>query len=171
MMAFFKQLLYRNAPAILWDIDGNLNPTFSTTREEDGFIEADSGFMRFWLNPNTHGVWMQELDLLPVRNYWVSNWAEDSNFINRFFDLKHSKWDAIPLDEYANALTWKLPSVRLWADKQLSPSQKLVWLDDELEADAFRWAEERGNTLLVKTNPAKGFTVEQYQLVRRFLEV
>jgi hypothetical protein len=65
--------------------------------------------------------------------------------------------------------TWKLPSISDWVRNDVAPLEKVVWVDDELDEDAFAWAEKRGNTLLLKPDPAVGLTRDHVDTILAFL--
>lgn len=61
----------------------------------------------------------------------------------------------------AQALSWKLPSIKLWAQKN-ALERPLAWIDDDIYRDAFEWASERDEneapTKIVKTECHIGMT-------------
>jgi len=154
---------------ILLDIDGVLNPLFSFTLEEDGFIPITKGWATWSLNANKHTSMLENLDSIDSIE-WCSSWGDDSNHINDYFALSR-RYEYLPLRNSGDQTseTWKLSSVKRHVKNY---QEKVVWIDDELYDDAFAWAEERGldKTLLIKTDPTVGLTEEQYQRVVSFLK-
>ena len=54
-------------------------------------------------------------------------------------------------------LTWKLPWIKQWAE--MNPDRPFVWIDDEIEKDAFEWADAREvPTKFICTDPRVGMT-------------
>lgn len=158
---------------ILLDIDGVLNPLFSFTLEEDGFIHFSKGWASWSLNSDLHKPLLERLNSI-AEIHWCSSWLDESNYINAFFQLPKD-YPYVPLrnvgfeniNNHVLPETWKLNSVKEYTS---SYEDKLVWVDDEIYDDAFQWAEDRGldRTLLIKTNPSVGFTLTEYQQIVDF---
>jgi hypothetical protein len=156
---------------ILLDIDGVLNPLFSFTLQEDGYLTFKKGWASWSLNADIHAPMLEKLDTISSI-HWCSSWIEESNYINVYFGLSRV-YDCVPLrnDGFVNQNheeeTWKLNSVKEYVKNYKG---KIVWIDDELYADAFSWAELRGSdtTFLIKTDPSVGLTNLQYQQIVDF---
>lgn len=157
---------------ILLDIDGVLNPLFSFTLTEDGFTPFSKGWASWSLNSKLHAPMLESLDNID-NIVWCSSWLEESNYINVHFGLNRT-YECVPLknEGFINIdsnvqESWKLNSVKKYTS---SFEGKVVWIDDELYDDAFLWANQRGleRTLLIKTDPAQGFTFKDYQKIFDF---
>lgn len=139
---------------ILLDIDGVLNPFMMPNPLQKGYKAIDHQWGQWHIDPNAkaHLQRLSELDTL----IWASTWEETSNDIMDALELPRIDW--IPLDTPSNSDTLKLSSIIEWEAKNcvLTP---LVWIEDELEDDAFLWAQNRPQTLLIHTEPDVGITL------------
>ena len=154
---------------ILWDIDGVFNPYMATDLIERGFSRYNQDWISWDLDVVNHGQWMRELE--SAANFvWASNWGDESNALVKWFFLESLHYPHIPLNMATeHSGTWKLPSISDWVRNDVAPAEKVVWVDDELDEDAFVWAQQRGNTLLLKTDPAVGLTREHVDTILAFL--
>lgn len=153
---------------ILWDIDGVLNPSLSESAPDEGFLPLNSGWASWQLNPTTHGAWMKNLES-KVRMVWCSAWEQASNDVSLFFGNKEYEYvpfRVMPASEKAD-LMWKLPAVKHFLKNSSEP---IIWLDDEFERDAYEWAAQRPNTLLITCDPKVGWTYEQYSEMQVFIQ-
>jgi hypothetical protein len=155
---------------ILWDIDGVLNPFMATDLVERGFVRFNRDWISWDLDIVHHAEWMRQLDE-QNKFVWASTWGDESNALCGWFHLKELSYPHIPLQMNSNHDgTWKLASVSTWVEQNVPRTEKIVWVEDELHEDAYRWAENRGNVLLVKTDDSVGFTEQQYENVVAFLQ-
>lgn len=146
--------------SILWDIDGVLYPDMSTHLDDPdyNYTNVRSGWASWWVDPND-GQFMRDLWMI-TDQYWCSSWESDSNALVEAFHLP----EPLPYLEFGKAqpedslvFTYKLPDVKEWYIK--TKPQKLVWVDDELQQDAYIWAAALPiPTLLIKTDPRDGLT-------------
>jgi hypothetical protein len=152
---------------IIIDIDGVVNPINARYTNLPGFFEHEDERFRAFLNPEVHGSWITELSK-DACFIWGSAWEEHSNAILRMLKIDQ-EWDWIPMDyEDVGLGTWKIKAIRRWVE-QNAPDEKIVWIDDELEQDAFKWAEERGNMLAIAPNSHTGLTAEELEQVVSFV--
>lgn len=108
-----------------------------------------------WLSPR-HGRWLNDLatwfDLV-----WATTWEHDAP---RLIAPRVALGEDIPVIEFGSGRadeTWKLHDVRRYAG-----DRPCAWIDDELGADAFAWAEHRVVlTLLIHTDPKERLTEQQ----------
>lgn len=149
---------------VLWDIDGPLNPYLAVW--DDRMIVHGTDYNQGRFLPH-HGEWMREYTLNPaVMMVWASNWLEDTVSVSELFNLPEFPY--ILLGPDSSHATWKLPSVDAYL-KQYHPNEPVIWLDDELEEDAYEWAAKRGNTLLVKVDPRVGWIEPQHYEMLKFV--
>lgn len=153
---------------IIMDIDGVLNPTGAQHNPNlVGFIRMSADNAVAYLNPETHVRWINELSD-HAQFIWGSAWAEQSNLILEMLNLP-DRWDHIPLQyEDVGLGTWKIKPIRRWVEA-LPADERIVWIDDDLEPDAFAWAEQRGNMLAIQPAPHRGMTEEDFQSILTFL--
>lgn len=154
---------------IIIDIDGVLNPFSARYNPQlQGFTEFSFGKNTAFLNHDLHTRWIQKLSQR-ASFVWGSAWAEESNDILRMLDQEGS-WDWIPLQtEDVGLGTWKIKSVKRWVDENVPTDELVVWIDDELEGDAFTWAQQRGNMLAVQPDKFRGLQEEDFQQILLFL--
>jgi len=157
---------------ILWDIDGPLNPQFATDLVERKFLHVNEGYASWNIDVINHGQWMRHLEKLTTM-VWCSAWLNDSNVLATYYMLENHMdfvdlYDSIEPGTNPDEGMWKLPAVKEYLHKSVEP---IIWLDDEFTPDAFQWAENRGNTLLILCDPAIGWTYEQYQQMLEFIEL
>lgn len=155
-------------PVIIWDIDGPLNPFLSPkVAYNPNFIHWGSDWNTGWFDVVDHREWIRELLKLPVDMLWGSNWQEDCARIGMLFDFpEDTPW--VPLTIPRVDDTWKLDSVKQYVDAN-HKTAPVIWLDDEIGPRGERWAEERGDVLLVKCDPRTGWTFEEKEQMLVFL--
>jgi len=156
-------------PVIIWDIDGPLNPYLSSTASSNPhFIRwGSSEWNTGWFNVVEHREWINELLSLPVDMVWGSNWQDDCVYISILFNFpEETPW--IPLTISKTDDTWKLDSIKQYVDTYHKTSP-VIWLDDEIGPRGDKWAETRGDVLLIKCDPRTGWTLEEKQKMLEFL--
>lgn len=146
---------------ILLDIDGVMNPLGLLNPQKSGLEPLRHHWGTWYINP----AWKSLLASLSKldKPIWVSTWEDESNVILQHYGLP--TWDYISLEPPLPLMkteTIKLPAVEAWTARNLHPNEPVIWIDDELEQDAFDWAENRKNTMLVKTDPEVGLTKQQW---------
>lgn len=133
-----------------------------------GYINIQEGWADWWVHPDD-GQFMRDLWLISDQ-YWCSSWEADSNILAAAFHLPeplpYLQFSSPPTDEVI--YTFKLPDVKEWYAK--TKPQKLVWVDDELQEDAYIWAESLPiPALLIKTDPKHGLTHSIKQGIKAFV--
>jgi len=96
---------------------------------------------------------------------WATTWGARAHpALAAAFELG-SPWPVIDLSSalFEDALTWKLPAIDRWlADLAgLGSFPAFAWVDDDLDTDAFDWADHRSRvapTLVVPVDPRTGLT-------------
>ena len=152
---------------ILTDIDGVLNP-FLMPGMPSGYISVQEGWISWRLDLLYHASWLRDLNER-AEIIWASTWAEDSNTVNMYFAIPV----LFPHIDFTQATTRPGTTGKL-ADVQqylAGTDEPVIWLEDELEADAFEWAAQRPNTLLIHCDPRTGLTEAQYHEILAFLAV
>lgn len=154
---------------IIWDIDGVFNPHMATDLRERQFIRFNKDWVSWDLDIVHHAAWVRELedyaDLI-----WGSTWGEESNALAGWFHLQKTGYPHIPVPGGGSMLvTAKLPAISQWIEQNVSSQQKVVWVDDELFSDAFDWAAQKPNVLIIHTDAAVGLTLEQVDRMKAFL--
>ncbi len=156
-------------PYIITDIDGVFNPFDAETATHlEGFTAYTFGGQEAHLHAELHRKWIHKLSD-HATFMWASAWEEKSNLLLNMLDI-NQEWNRIPLQyEDVGLGTWKIKPVRQWVERNVPAGEKVVWLDDELEDDVFRWAAQRGNMLAVKPDSYSGATVEEFERIHTFL--
>ena len=103
----------------------------------------------------------------PFDPIWATTWAQHAPvYISPLIGGIGADWDFIEfpylgLDPRVKR-TWKLEGLLGWAEREENESRPLVWVDDDLDEDAFEWAAARAvagiPTVLVKTDGLMGLT-------------
>lgn len=157
-----------NNVVVFVDIDGPLNPFLSfTAADDESFVYCGGEWNKGLFNVVDHKQWLHNIIELGAQLVWVSNWGDETVVISELFELPILPWVEFKGSQVSNG-SWKLPFVKEYIDAHFNNSS-VIWLDDQLEEDAFMWADERGNTLLVKPDPAVGWTLEQYNSMITFI--
>lgn len=159
---------------VIFDIDGMLAPLnkpyygMPEGYENVDYFEEDVKAIRTLRLNFSHSVFIEKIVEL-AEPIWGSAWADKSNIILEKLGLPY-KWDWIPLSYQNVGLgTWKIKPVRKWVE-QFPVTDKIVWLDDDLDTDAFIWAKERGNMLVICTDQGVGLTEEHQHQIIDFLK-
>lgn len=152
------------------DIDGVLNPFYARQSQLEGFQE-------FILPNNLHSVFLNlklQVPYLKQMNemseiVWGSAWGANSNMLSEYLGLEQLQW--IPISNTDVGLgTWKIKSIRKWVEEHDGEYDKVIWIDDELESDAFEWAKERGRMLAVAPDRVNGLTKNEFESIVNFLK-
>lgn len=147
-------------PLVLLDVDGVLNPISSSP--PPGYVRYS--FRGYTLTTRReHTEWLY---LIGTRFElaWASTWGPTANesigaALDIGYPLRH-----VEFSEGRTGETWKLGAV-----KEFVEDRPLVWIEDELFADAVLWAETRNEpTLLIKPSPGVGFTKEHLAQIWAF---
>jgi hypothetical protein len=147
---------------LLLDVDGVLCPfegVVPSTRRvgPQGYervdLEGDHPDAFLWIsraNADHLGRLGQCFDIV-----WATGWAHHAN---RVIGPLHRLGELPVIElEDGGGPTWKLPSVTAYVGEH----RPCVWIDDDLNEDAQRWAEGRaGPTLLVRCESHVGLTGE-----------
>lgn len=150
---------------LLLDIDGVFNPFMGEDLPSKGYVVYRDGWITWAVDPIHHAEWLRTVEE-DVQIVWASSWEEESNKLAIFFWLDDIALPYIHLKR-TDSPTWKLESVSKWVTDNTSSGDQVVWVDDELEQDAFDWGSDAG-VLLVKTDPAFGVTLNEWNTFRRF---
>lgn len=172
---------------LILDIDGNINPFYARATLEDN-PERLPGFREHSIQDESYGdarVFLQTEELrasllrlreLGVELIWGSAWNESSNLILRMlFPEGMANWPTIIFpDEVPFSFeiqTWKLETVRSFIEENYHSSVPLIWLDDEVFADAQSWLESRTvPSLLIRPERHRGLTEDHWCSVESFVE-
>lgn len=148
---------------LILDIDGVFNPFMGTNLPSKGYKVYRRIWINWALNIPLHSPMLRNLEEY-ADIVWGSNWLEDSNALAEWFSMKKPSYPHIPLlygtTDSSNE-TWKLESIIQWCEEHTNPGDRIVWIDDELQDDAYEWASRRGNFLMIKTDPRFGLTESQ----------
>lgn len=164
---YHRNMARPKAPYLLVDVDGVLAPFVIDT--------APAGYTRHtvllpsgaphdvWLNPE-HGRWLRVL----ARSFdlvWATGWQHHApRLLSPLLGLP-----SMPVIEFTNrpqlgVPLWKLPDIITFVGD--APA---AWIDDDLDEAAEDWMEQREPaTLLLKPDPAVGFTTEHFRRLADF---
>lgn len=170
-------------PGIIFDIDGMFNPLYAQMRLNAGISEGLEGFARVdyqdpvtgyrhsaFLNPEVQNGWLDELAHY-ADFVWGSAWEPHANALLTMLGREGEEWPQIEIQhEDVGMGTWKIKSVRSYVEENFPAHQKVVWVEDEIEDDAYEWAEERGNMLIIKPVPKFGLRESEYQEILNFVK-
>lgn len=153
---------------VILDIDGVLNPYYITNNNRLGYEETilEHNYL-VYLNKELQNPYLKKISELSTI-VWGSAWEKLSNLLSPELEIDQLEW--IPISRTDVGLgTWKIKSIQKWLDNNEKKFDKIVWLDDELEQDAFDWAEESGNMLCIAPDKEKGLVREDYEEIIDFL--
>lgn len=153
---------------VILDIDGVLNPYYITNNNRLGYKETilEHNYL-VYLNKELQNPYLKRISELSTI-VWGSAWEELSNLLSPELEIDQLEW--IPISRTDVGLgTWKIKSIKKWLDNNEQKFDKIVWLDDELEQDAFDWAEESGNMLCIAPNKERGLIRKDYEEIIDFL--
>ncbi|MEX2458193.1 MAG: HAD domain-containing protein [Actinomycetota bacterium] len=113
----------------------------------------------------------------PFDPIWATTWAEHAPaYISPLIGGVGAGWDhiAFPYETTDPRVrrTWKLAGLLTWAELDENAERPLVWVDDDLDEDAFEWAAARAlsgvPTALVKTDGIHGLTDREVTIALEF---
>lgn len=175
-------------PVLMLDVDGVLAPFGTDEWCPDGYYERRFGGMSVYLsdhNATRLARLRQYVDLM-----WATAWEDQANELLLpslsleaplpciYFDHRIENRGEGPEVQGASrrlketifdpgVRTWKLPWIRQWAE--MNPTRPFIWVDDEIDKDAFSWADEREiPTLMLRANPCVGFTDAHADLIEQW---
>ncbi len=162
---------------VIIDIDGVVKPFTSSEilRELPGYeyFEGATKLKRFFILCIRKQAWLSFIEAIKeacggdVKFVWGSAWGEDSNTVLEVLGLEE-RWEHIELSREDVGLgTWKLKSILPVIESE--PWSKVVWLDDELEADVQAIAKEHGAMLAIAPERYEALTDEAMASVVDFL--
>jgi hypothetical protein len=154
---------------LLLDIDGAFNPFLASDLRERNFISYQNGWVNWHIDLNHHASWMREIEG-QTNIVWASTWEEESNHLAAMFGMEDANLPHISL-QMTTAPTWKLHSIKTWVEENVERRDRVVWINDEIHNDAFAWADEHPHVKIIKSNPAIGLTLEDWNGARRFLKI
>lgn len=161
---------------ILLDIDGPLNVAGGA--QDDGFAPLGGGWNKGIFDVKTLRSRFTHIRFgyPDVQFVWATAWGNDAHGLERSLGLPQGL-PVIPLQDYVDITTpgrtWKLNTVRKWLADNGYEDEPLVWLDDELEYDAYQWARRRrraAETLLVRCSTVRGWSNAEYRNVLDFCQ-
>ncbi len=156
-------------PLLLLDVDGVLAPVVEDAAP-DGFhrhqVTASTGKAHHvWLNPD-HGVWLGELRV-HFELVWASGWERDApRLLGPLLGLP--PMDVIVFTQRPQLGTplRKLPDVVARVG-----DTPMAWIDDDLDAEAHSWANNRkAPTLLIEPQSASGLHRDHVRQLAAFGE-
>lgn len=176
----------RQLPLLFLDVDGVLNafgawpdidrdPRTGLPGYSPRFRVASADGYMLVLNED-HRKWLAELEGL-FEIVWTTMWRDraPARFAQElgigttwpWLDFERHATHTISFRTGAGVGGYKFPGVVATAG-----DRPAVWIDDDLDAAHFDWAQERSAqgipTLLVQPNPAEGWTRQQYEEVLAF---
>lgn len=155
-------------PLLLVDVDGVLNcfgSIWTPAYEEEHFYPPRMAFSMYSIRVRKGTDERLRRLAQHFEMTWATAWCEQAHpFFGEWLELgdpwPHLAWKAGIVGE---GQTWKLADVKEFAARNLG--RPLAWIDDDLQGDAFEWANERVEqgtpTLLVKTDPCQGIGDEE----------
>jgi hypothetical protein len=145
-----------NRPLLLVDIDGVISLfSFEAGAELNGSFHSIDGIPHFLSSSAAEHL----LALAPMFDLvWASGWEEKANeYLPHLLGLPtlpHLSFDHRVRGTRRTNAHWKLESIDAYAG-----SRPLAWIDDAFNDACYEWARARpAPTLLIKTEPATGFT-------------
>ncbi|MFE4198513.1 HAD domain-containing protein [Paenarthrobacter sp. NPDC056912] len=160
--------------SIYLDVDGVVNP-FSprgTTDWGGEWAIADAGILDVAFAPEAVAE-LNELAAHPAARFvWLTTWERLApEFLCPAIGLNGQDWPVLSSQGWDQAPEWwKL--VALQKDLAATPSERIVWLDDQLseDYDARSWAEyQRDRVLCISPDPRKGLSRRDLAAVRSYL--
>lgn len=154
---------------VILDIDGVLNPYYASNGNPQEFSEIIlEDNIQVFLNLNMQRPYWEKISELSTI-VWGSAWEGMSNHLSSVLGFDELEW--IPISRTDVGLgTWKIRSIQKWLNNnELKKFDKIVWLDDELEQDAFDYADSLENMLCIAPDRELGLTEKDYEQIIEFL--
>ena len=155
-----------NRPVLFLDIDGVLCPF--GIQAESQYEPIPNHEFALWCPEHTE--WLRELRE-SYELVWATFWEREANkVLSPLHELGtlpyiEFEFDLSTFRDYAK--TPKLASIQRWAG-----NHPCVWIDDDLQEDAFTWASERDKvtpTLLIQTDPSEGLNESVMDQLREWV--
>lgn len=167
-----QEIIKKVKPVLLLDLDGVIN-IFEYNKiplECYGYHTFNDGFTIIVAIPQGTTKYIQELNEL-YEIHWCTAWKKDAN-------LHISPRIGLPTNlpvvpgvsgrHYKENKTWKLPFIQDYISQNLK-YRKVAYIDDDIFEDCFKWVDmHKDNLLFIKTNPNKGITEVEMDLLRNF---
>lgn len=161
-------------PKLLVDVDGVLNVfgfNADGYEQPEGLLETTFIAQGVTIHiPAGTSLRMSRLESL-YDCIWCTTWEDKAPQLLGPHLGFGEEWPIIQFGlTYKRNGTWKLPRVKEWIKEHLQPEDKLAWIDDDLNPDAFFWMDSRPNTLLVPTQYDMGMTDEHVERLEEFAD-
>lgn len=162
---------------VIFDIDGVVKPYADphdlVRDDKNTLFEGRTASGKYYIICLDVARWVKFLnDMRAVSGgditfMWASAWEEDSNTVLQVLGIDE-EWEWLPIvREDVGLGTWKMKSVL--PTIEASSADKIVWLEDDLEADAFELAAQHGSMLAVRPDSDTGLTDEHMDEIIEFL--
>lgn len=166
-------------PLLLVDVDGVLNcfgSIWTDTYEAEHFVrDLPLAYDRYTIRCRLDTADRLRELLHHFEPVWATAWTENAHpYWRHVLGLDEEPWPHIDFGPGWAPLggTWKLPTVRQWAEEGPGAGRALAWIDDDLQPDAYEWAHNRIAagipTLLIKTKPHEGLGEREETRLKAF---
>jgi len=158
-----------STPYLLVDVDGVLAPFVSGSAPPGFFrhtVLLPSGAPHdVWLNPE-HGRWLRTLTKT-FELVWATGWQHHApRLLGPLLNLP-----SMPVIEFTNRPQFGTPLRKLPDVVSFVGDAPTAWIDDDIDDAVIDWRRQREpQTLLIKPDPAIGFTAEHFRLLADFGE-
>ena len=160
--------------SIYLDVDGVVNPfsPMGTTDWGGEWATADAGILEVAFAPELVAG-LNDLAAHPAARFvWLTTWERLApEFLCPAIGLNGQEWPVLSSQGWDQGSEW-WKFVALQKDLASSGSQRIVWLDDQLnrESEALSWAEyQRDHVLCISPDPRKGLSPGDLAAVREYL--
>lgn len=156
---------------IIIDIDGVLSPvTAGKQKLPEGYLLYTHEEAKAYLNVPQVKTWLENL-IINHNVVWGSFRQEQSNHVLNMLGLAQYSLPYIPIDTNDVGLgTWKIKSIKKWLAENIPAEETVIWVEDELEKDAYLWAEQRKNMFLIKPELHIGLLPEHLNEIDNILK-